>query len=174
VTSYTTDAVTETELIVVGAYDTGSVANWTWAVDEAGNVTQEPVEGAHAGSALVTVNRTGPIALVLSVYEPTDWTLVVAEGTELVSVSVYGMHGQTITGVPDGVPVDVHSICNDRNGGGNCDGGTGENFPIAPHQWPFDTGGGDTQGFISFIEAELCLPLKHFAGAYLAREITSN
>ncbi len=55
-TSYTTDAVADVELVILGAYDTGSVSNWQWAVDESGNVTQEPVAGAHAGSALVTVN----------------------------------------------------------------------------------------------------------------------
>lgn len=169
-TSYTTDANADVELVVLGAYDTGSVANWAWGEDG----EQLPVEGAHAGSALVTINRPGRIALVLSAYEPTDWTLVVGAETQLESVSVFGLHGQTVAGVPDGVRVDVRSMCTDANGGGNCTESTGDQFPVAPHQWPFDTGGGDTQGFISFVEQELCLPLKHFAGAYLARSFTVN
>lgn len=167
-----TDA--DVELVVLGTYDSGSQANWEWNVDDAGNVTQRAVDGGHSGSILVEVNRPGRIALVLSAYEPTDWTLAVAEGVELVSVSVYGMHAQSLTGAPADVPVDLHSICTDRNGGGSCDDTTGEDFPVAPSNWPFETGGGDTQGFIRFIESELCLPLKLFGGTYYARGFSVN
>lgn len=167
--SYVSDASAETELVVLGAYDTDSQANWTWGYDDEGNPIEAPVEGGHIGAALVELQRPGRIALVLSAYEPTAWSLVVGPNTELVSVSVYGFHAATITGVPEGIPVDVQSICTDTNGGGNCDGMTGADFPIAPHQWPFDIGGGDTQGFVRYIEEQLCLPLKVFAGAYNTR-----
>lgn len=82
-----------------------------------------------------------------------------------------GMHLQSVTGVPDGVPFEVHTICTDGDGG-NCSGGTGDQFSIAPHAWPFDTGGGDTQGFVDEMEARLCLPLTLFAGSYAARGFT--
>jgi hypothetical protein len=78
------------------------------------------------------------------------------------------MHLQSVSGVPSAVPLDIHTICTDGNGGW-CTGRTDESFPIAPHQWPFDTGGGDTQNFVDEIEARLCLPLKVFAGRYEAR-----
>lgn len=166
ISSFESDADADTALVVLGAYDSGAQANWQWAVDEDGNAFEEPVDGGHGGSILVNVTRPGRVALVLSAYEPTAWTLQVGEDTDVVSVSVYGFHAQTISGVPEGVTADVHSICGDANGGGNCDVITGENFPVAPHQWPFDTGGGDTQGFVRFIESALCLPLKVFAGSY--------
>ncbi|MBM4281070.1 MAG: hypothetical protein FJ137_10020 [Deltaproteobacteria bacterium] len=170
--TFSSSADDDTELVVLGAYDTGSTASWRWSLDDAGNPTTEPVAGGQPGSALVTIRRAGPLALVLTAYEPTDWVLDVDAGTDLRSVSVYGMHAQTVRGVPDGVVVDNHAICADRNGGGNCTAPTGESFPIAAHQWPFDTGGGDTQGFIRFVEEQMCLPLKHFGGAYLARHFT--
>lgn len=168
-TSFESDAEADTQLVVLGAYDTDSQANWTWGTDDEGNPIEVPVEGGHIGAARVELNRPGRVALVLSAYEPTAWSLDVGADTELVSVSVYGFHAATITGVPDGVPVDVQSICVDTNGGGNCDGGTGADFPVAPHQWPFDVGGGDTQGFVRYVEEQLCLPLKLFAGAYNTR-----
>jgi hypothetical protein len=167
--TFSSETAAATELIVLGAYDTGSTANWRWGTDAAGNPTPEEVAGGRVGSARVTIRRSGPIALVLTAYEPTDWVLDLAAGVRLQSVSIFGMHGQTVSGVPDGVPVDIHVACADRNGGGNCTEPTGESFPIAAHQWPFDTGGGDTQGFVRFVEDQLCLPLKHFGGAYLAQ-----
>jgi hypothetical protein len=168
-TSFESDADAETQLVVLGAYDTDSQANWTWGTDENGNPIEVPVEGGRTGAARVELDRPGRIALVLSAYEPTAWSLDVGPDTDLVSASVYGFHAATVSGVPEGVPVDVQSICVDTNGGGNCDGATGASFPVAPYQWPYDVGGGDTQGFVRHVEEQLCLPLKVFVGAYNTR-----
>lgn len=172
-TTFLSDARGLPELVVLGVYDSGSVSSWTWGTDAQGNPIEVPVGPGQNGSILVEINRPGPIALVLSSYEPTDWTIRVAAGSQLASVSLYGMHLQTLTGLDPAVPVDVHTICTGGDGG-NCPGFTGDNFPIAPYQWPYDTGGGDTQGFIDFVEARFCLPLKIFAGGYLARRFTVN
>lgn len=171
--TFLSDARGLPELVVLGVYDSGSVSSWTWGTDAQGNPIEVPIGPGQNGSILVEINRPGPIALVLSAYEPTDWTIQVAAGSQLASVSLYGMHLQTLTGLDPAVPVDVHTVCTGGNGG-NCPGTTGESFPIAPHHWPYDTGGGDTQGFIDFVEARFCLPLKIFAGGYLARRFTVN
>ncbi|MBK6685735.1 MAG: choice-of-anchor D domain-containing protein [Deltaproteobacteria bacterium] len=172
-TTFLSDARGLPELVVLGVYDSGSVSSWTWGTDAQGNPIEVPVGPGQNGSILVEINRPGPVALVLSSYEPTDWTIRVAAGSQLASVSLYGMHLQTLTGLDPAVPVDMHTICTGGDGG-NCPGFTGDNFPIAPYQWPYDTGGGDTQGFIDFVEARFCLPLKIFAGGYLARRFTVN
>lgn len=169
VTTFQSDANASSELIILGHYDAGSVSSWTWGTDANGNTRPMTIGPGMNGSTTVDLDRPGrPITLVLSAYEPTDWTLRVAPGTQLASVSLYGMHLQTITGVPAGVPVDTRTICTGGDGG-NCPGVTGLRFAIAPHRWPFDTGGGDTQGFVGEVEARFCLPMKAFAGAYTAR-----
>lgn len=161
------------ELVVLGAYDTGSVSSWTWGTDAQGNPIEVPVGPGQNGSTLVEINRPGPVTLVLAAYEPTDWTIRVAAGTVLDSVHVYGMHLQTVAGLDAAVPLEIHTICTGGDGG-NCPGFTGEQFPIAPYQWPYDTGGGDLQGFIDYIEERLCLPLKIYSGAYQVRRFTVN
>jgi hypothetical protein len=167
-TSFQTDTQAATELVVLGVYDSGSVGSWQWGLDANGNPIQVPTGPAQNGSVLVEVNRPGRIALVLSAYEPTDWVVRVGARTELASVAAYGMHQQNVNGLDSSVPLDIHVIC--RGGdGGRCVDRTNETFPIAPYQWPFSTGGGDTQGFVDYIESRLCLPLKMFAGRYEAR-----
>lgn len=156
------------ELIVLGVYDAGSTSSWVWSTDAQGNPIEMTVGPGHNGSALVRLSRGARVYLVLSAYEPTDWQLEVGPTTTLESVALYGMHLQTVRGLPSGVPLEVHTICTGGDGG-NCPGFTGENFPIAPHSWPFDVGGGDTQGFINMIEARSCLPLRIFAGAGYGR-----
>ena len=156
------------ELIVLGVYDAGSTSSWIWSTDPQGNPIEETVGPGHNGSALVRIDRAARVHLVLSAYEPTDWQLVVGPNTTLESVALYGMHLQTVSGLPTGVPLEVRTICTGGDGG-NCPGFTGEDFPIAPHTWPFDVGGGDTQGFINMIEARTCLPLRIFAGAGYGR-----
>jgi hypothetical protein len=152
------------ELVVLGAYDTGGTSGWRW-----GDNGEEIDTGTfERGNVRVQLRRPGRVALVLSAYEPTDWILELGTQTQLEVVMVRGMHPPTLTGVPDGVPVDIASICTDGDGG-NCSGRTGSNFPIAPIAWPFEYGGGDTQGFIDYVEAELCLPLTIFGGAYTSQ-----
>jgi hypothetical protein len=169
ITTFLSSVPTDIELVVLGTYDTGSVSGWTW--DENGNTVD--TGDFQRGSARVQIRRPGRIALVLSAYEPTDWSVEVGPNTELSVVMVRGMHPPTVTGVPAGVPVDVASICTD-GAGGRCTAQTGANFPIAPYQWPFDFGGGDTPGFIDYVEAELCLPLTIFGGIYATQSFVVN
>ena len=153
VTTFLSDATDPTELVVLGVYDAGYV------------------QGVQTGSVEVTINRSTPVALVLSAYEPTDWTIVPGPSANIVSVSVYGMHNQTLSGLPAGTPSQIRMVCS-GGGGGNCLGPTGDYFPVASHQWPYDTGGGATQDFVDLVEDELCLPLKMFGGVYYGTEFT--
>ena len=151
------------ELIVIGTYDSGSTSSWEWQLDANGNPIQVTVGPGQNGSVLVEVNRPGPVVLVLAAYEPTDWTLKLGPGATLASVSAYGMHLQSVTGVPAGVPVDSNSICTGGNGG-NCPGFTGLDFPIGSYSWPFDALDDATQDFVDMVEKRFCLPLALFAG----------
>jgi hypothetical protein len=167
-TTFDAASAAPTDLVVLGLYEAGSESSWAWGADAAGDTTPVEVGPGRRGAVVVDLERAGPVALVLSAYEPTDWALRLGPAAQLVSVRVLGMHVQTVSGVPAGVPVEVRSICTGGDGG-NCPGTTGAQFPIAAHRWPLDLGGGDTQGFVAHAEAELCLPLADFAGAYSAR-----
>ena len=167
--SFLSDADADTQLVFLGAYNTGSQPNWMWGTDENGNPIEVPVEGGHSGSVRVELNRPGRVALALSGFEPTAWTLDVGPNTDLVSVNVYGFYAATIAGVPDGVPVDVQTNCIDTNGGGNCEGFSANIPDTQVSGWPFVVSSGDTQRFVSFVEEQVCLPLKVFAGANYAR-----
>lgn len=167
-TTFEAETRAPTDLVILGVYDSGGVASWRWGMDANGNPIQIPTGEGRNGSIVVDVNRPGRVALVLTAYEPTDWTIRTGSRTQLVSVSAYGMHQQTVSGLHADVPLDIHTICADGDGG-SCSTQTGETFPIATYQWPYSTGGGDTQGFVRYVEERLGLPLKLFAGAYKAR-----
>ncbi|HEY6558248.1 MAG TPA: hypothetical protein VI072_13285 [Polyangiaceae bacterium] len=167
-TTFEAETRAPTDLVVLGVYDSGGVSSWRWGTDDNGNPIQVPTGEGRNGSIVVDVNRPGRVALVLTAYEPTDWTIRTGSRTQLASVSAYGMHQQTVTGLHAGVPLDIHTICADGNGG-SCSVRTDEWFPIGAYQWPYSSGGGDTQGFVRHVEERLGLPLKLFAAAYKAR-----
>lgn len=58
----------------------------------------------------VYLNRTtAPIVVALMAYNPIRWKIVTRPGVDLRKVILSGYHGQDIEGLPDSVPVDVHS-----------------------------------------------------------------
>lgn len=80
------------ELHVVGAYGAGGGSNDPRVV----------------GEATVRVTRPGPSVLVLSNYEPVNWTVIAEEGAVIERVILNGLHASSAT-VPEGVPVDAIS-----------------------------------------------------------------
>jgi hypothetical protein len=154
--SFVAAAQNDVELIVLAAYDTGTSGGPIYNDD--GEVVGETE--FIRGAPHVQILRPGRIVLALSAYEATDWSLEVGADTQLEGVLVRGYHTATITGVPDGVTVDLSTY-----------EGDGGEFPIAAHTWPFDFGGGDTQGFIDYVETQLCLPLAVFGGAYSTQSL---
>jgi hypothetical protein len=163
-TSFEADTHADTDLVVLGVSDAGSDPGWRWA-DANGQAIRVPTGTARNGSILVEVKRPGRVALVLTAFTPTDWTVHVDPRTQLTRVAAFGMYQQTVGGLAPDVPLEVHTICVDRD----CSTQTGETFPVGAYQWPFSTGGGDTQGFVKEVERRFGLPLKLFAGAYEAR-----
>ncbi|MEQ1569841.1 MAG: hypothetical protein ABMA64_29670 [Myxococcota bacterium] len=167
--TFLSDATAGTELVVLGTYASGGVGGWDW--QEIGGVWQPVPNGnGSTGAILVEFDRPGPTELALIAYEPTDWTLVPGPASDITKVVVYAMHPQTVVGAPAGIPVEIHTICADGDGGW-CITPTGESFPVGAFWWPFDIGGGSTQAVIDLLEAETCLPLKVFGGTYETQHI---
>jgi hypothetical protein len=110
------------------------------------------------GTATVHVRRTVPHVLVLSSYEPTQWTLDVAPGARIERIILNGYHAQTLSGVPAGVPVV------DRSGPGY--------LSACAYKWPGDDQGCNTQGLVSGVEGLTSRELTAFAGCYRGTEFT--
>lgn len=144
-TSYLAPTLNPTALIMLGTYSAGG-------------------SEAEPGVVVVDIERAEPIALVLTAYEPTTWEIRAAPGAHLVSVSVYGFHRQSVTGLDPTVPLELRPICTAGSGGACNSSNTGEMHPAAAFRWPFDVGGGDTQAFVDLVETRTCLPLRMFAG----------
>lgn len=151
--TYLSGAVGTPELVLLGTVETGRTSDWVWGTDGQGAPVETPAGPGHAGSALVELNRPGPLAVVLVAVDPTDWVFRVAANAEVSSVTIYGADAQTVSGLDPSVPVEVK---------------LGVLSGVA-FQWPFDIGGGDTPGTVDRLEADACLPLKIFAGAYHVR-----
>lgn len=66
--------------------------------------------------AVVQVSEPGPVALVLSAYEPNVWVVEQAKGTQVVAVIASGYHLQRVTGVGPNVPIVLTSY----EGGAPC------------------------------------------------------
>ncbi len=167
-TSFQASTSAATDLVILGVSDSGGDIGWVWGTDENGQPIRVQTGPARRGSIVVDVNRPGRVALVLSAYEATDWTVRSGAGTELASVSAYGMYRPAVSGLGPDVPLDIHTICTESDWQG-CTAYSDETFPVGAYQWPHSTGGGDTQGFVKHVEARLRLPLKIFAGADQAR-----
>lgn len=69
--------------------------------------------------AVVQVSEPGPVALVLSAYEPNVWVVEQAKGTQVVAVVATGYHLQRVTGVAPNVPIVLTSY----EGGSPCGSG---------------------------------------------------
>jgi hypothetical protein len=69
------------------------------------------------GTVAVPVAAPGrPVILLLTAYEPVLWQVAVAPGSRLTQVIACGYHTPQVQGVPDGVPVSIHSYDTDRRG----------------------------------------------------------
>lgn len=66
--------------------------------------------------AVVQVSEPGPVALVLSAYEPNIWVVEQAKDTQVVAVVATGYHLQRVTGVGPNVPIVLTS----HEGGAPC------------------------------------------------------
>lgn len=145
VSSYNNPSPTLPQLLVIGVYETRS--------DHSFNYHPQ-------GTASVNIlnQGTAPLTLVLSSYEPTLWNLNVAAGVSINEVILNGYHSQQVSGA-SGITVT------DRSGLGNY-------FSACAYAWPSSTGGCDTPGLISGVEAYTGLTLTAFSGIYRATDFT--
>lgn len=112
-----------------------------------------------AGAITVNVDRAGvPITLVLSSYEPVNFTLVVAPGVELVEVILNGYNIHTVMGQGGATVTDLS--------------GVGNYLSACAYIIPDNQGGCDTAGLISGAEGLTGLELQSFAGCYEGGEFT--
>lgn len=145
VSSYNNPSPTIPQLLVIGVYETRSDHSYNYHPQ---------------GTASVNIlnQGTAPLTLVLSSYEPTLWNLNVAAGVSINEVILNGYHSQQVSGA-SGITVT------DRSGLGNY-------FSACAYAWPSSTGGCDTPGLISGVEAYTGLTLTAFSGTYRATDFT--
>lgn len=145
VSNYSNPSPTLPELLVIGVYETRSDHSYNYHPQ---------------GTATVNIvnQGTAPLTLVLSSYEPTLWNINIASGVLINEVILNGYYSQQVSGA-SGVTVT------DRSGLGNY-------FSACAYAWPSSTGGCDTPGLISGVEAYTGLTLTAFSGVYRATDFT--
>jgi hypothetical protein len=83
----------ETVVLAAGGY---SGKRLTFQLDQSGHEATQFDIGVHADK---------PVALLLSSYEPTVWSIGWTKGTRIVAVYTTGYHRQVVAGLPKSVPV---------------------------------------------------------------------
>jgi hypothetical protein len=144
--------VQSSELLVISVYDTNT--------DHSGGTRWE-------GIANVNIMNGGPVpaTLVLSSYEPALWQLTVEPGVQIVRIILNGYNKQRVTVADSSGNAITNIPVIDRSGDGNY-------FSACAYVWPSSTGGCDTPGLISGVEAYTGLKLTAFAGAYQAADFS--
>jgi hypothetical protein len=112
----------DTELHVIGVYEgvppDGETKKPWWShctglsEDPAAAIACHQKYAGQRTTRTITVylNRTtAPLVIALMAYEPIRWKIVLRPGVDLRKIILGGYHGQDIEGLPDSVPVDVHS-----------------------------------------------------------------
>lgn len=140
VSSHRADSIGEVEVHVIGVYETRS---------------DHSAQYHPRGTANVHVSRRGRHVLVLSSYEPTDFTITAVPGAIVERVILNGYSPHTAT-APAGTPVENHS-------------GAGY-YSACAYKWPSDDQGCDTEGLVSRVESSLAKPISDFAGCYRATQ----
>lgn len=128
---------------VIGLYDGGSSANYSNPSNTyIPGTTQVNVEGSTGG----------PVTLVLSSYEATQWVLTGSGVGALTSILLNGYNPSVAIGIDPGKVIDRSGIYN--------------YLASCGYGWPSTTGGCDTPGLVSGVEALLGVPISSFTGRY--------
>lgn len=155
--SFETRAMEPIQLVALRVGRTGLDRTWKWALDANRVPMQVATSSGTQGSVLIDVQRPGRFVLALASDEPTGWVVVAGPQTEIVGVGVFGSYPHELLLDGDYLTEAVSPATEAYSVGGS---------------WPGDFNTGDTQGFISFLEARYCLPLKSYASAEDARRMT--
>ena len=122
----------------------------------------EATTGGHGGppgKITVDIQRTQAMVLVLSSYEPVDWTVNAVSGAQIQEVILNGYHPQTVSGLVFGIPVTTRS-------------GPGNYLSACGYAWPSSTGGCNTPLLVSNAESLTQLQLTSFIGCYQANSFS--
>lgn len=111
--------------------------------------------GGPPGNITVDIDRPGNVVLVLSSYEPVDWTVNEQPGTVIDEVILNGYHDQRLVGGASGASVSTYTY-----------DGTGTYLAACGYAWPSSSGGCDTPGLVSRAESLTGLNLSAFVGCY--------
>ncbi|HCH63338.1 MAG: hypothetical protein CL927_12425 [Deltaproteobacteria bacterium] len=117
--------------------------------------------GGRPGSITVNIDRPGNVVLVLSSYEPVEWTVNERSGTTIDEVILNGYYDQRLVAGATGATVSTHTYY-----------GTGSFIVACSYEWPSSTGGCDTVGLVSGAESMTGLRLSSYAGCYHGREFS--
>lgn len=139
--TYANPTPTTIETHVIGVYETRS--------DHGGGIHPEGLAYVN-----VTGSATGPVNLVLSSYEPTNWVLGGDGLSSVDSITINGYHSSRVSGF------DASSVI-DRTGLGNY-------ISACARAWPNSTGGCDTPTLIAGVEGYYGAAVTSFSGAYRA------
>ncbi len=140
---YVTNAVTSPEVHMIGLYDGGSSAGYS-------NPQGIYIPGTTQVNVLGFAG--GPVSLVLSSYEQTNWVLTGPGVDSLASVLVNGY------GPSQAIGIDLGKVIN-RSGPGNY-------ITACAFAWPADAGGCNTPGLVSGVESLFGTPIASFTGIY--------
>ncbi|MFT3859241.1 MAG: hypothetical protein QM742_17635 [Aquabacterium sp.] len=146
--SYTNPSAGEPQTHILGIYESRN--------DHSGS-DNHPMGTTYVN---VTGSSSAPINLVLSSYEPTKWVLTGEGVSSIGQVLVNGYEKSLVEGISA-------ALVTDKTGIGNY-------VAACAFMWPRDTGGCNTPGLVSGVEAHFGTPITSFTGAYRANHFEMN
>ena len=119
--------------------------------------------GGPPGNITVDIDRPGNVVLVLSSYEPVDWTVREQAGTTIDEVILNGYHTQRLVSGAASATVLDRSYES-----------SGTYWTACGYAWPSSSGGCDTPGLVSAAELHSGLDLAGFVGCYHGTSFSVN
>ena len=143
-TYYTSPQPISPEIHLLGVYETHSGHSFNYHPPGAAQVT-----------IIGTTNV--PVHLVLSSYEPVNWTLLGSSVAQVASVLVNSHYPGTVAGISSSKVINRTGV--------NSLGAYG-------YAWPSSSGGSNTPLLVNNVQALLGAPISTFSGAYSASKFT--
>lgn len=112
----------------------------------------------------IYLNQTNaPMVVALMAYNPIRWKIVARPGVDLRKVILAGYHGQDIEGIPDSIPIEVHSY--ESSPCMNCS-------RQADHFYAYEQGSSEYKQAMNKLQTLTGLTPASFQGAYKADRFT--
>jgi len=143
-TYYTSPAPISPEIHLLGVYETHSGHSFDYHPPGAAQVT-------------ILGNSNVPVHLVLSSYEPVNWTLAGPSVSKIASVLINSYYPGTVSGISAAKVINRTGV--------NSLGAYG-------YAWPSSSGGSNTPLLVNKVQTLLGAPISTFSGAYSASKFT--